>query len=270
MNYIIFILLILILLIIIYYLLYFDYHHIVNNLYNGKEYDWYRIGDVLYYPEHFVSIDKQGLGHHLHRYPGSIAEEYIFTLYPFLKGYNEDNINTIHKESEVFKSVHYDQTYKASNGCINIKCLEILNTILLKRLSTVQYEHKKDDLVLHIRTGDTFKLGYTDYYSKTDNNVWWNDFIKILQDNQVKRVIILAGALTNEGIKESAKFLINVKKMLKEYVDIQFRLGKNPDDDILYCYNCNYFVSTGGGYGRLIWELKDYFKLGKCFLKSLK
>ena len=44
------------------------------------------------------------------------------------------------------------------------------------------------------------------------------------------------------------------------YLDISFRLGKPPDEDILLCAYVKHFISTGGGYGNLIKEINDKLK----------
>jgi hypothetical protein len=51
-------------------------------------------------------------------------------------------------------------------------------------------------------------------------------------------------------IKDRARFL--QEKGLK----ISYSLGKSPDDDIIMCYYVKHFITTGGGFGNLINEIK--------------
>ena len=57
---------------------------------------------------------------------------------------------------------------------------------------------------------------------------------------------------------ESAQYLENRRRYLIDNIpniNIVFRVGKSPDEDILFCKNAKHFISTGGGFGKLLKEI---------------
>ena len=212
--------------IIVLFLIYFKISksNFEGNLYNGEKWNNYRLGDV------YLHADKtehpfQDLNYHKIDYPGSIAAELL-------------NITP----------------YKPKN-----------KKLLLKIISQKQKIKTIDtDLILHIRVGDVLCLydKTKTWYSRKDDFEWWDDVLGYILKNNIKRVYIVAGTHFKDCIKESEDYLDNRKKFLIENIpgiDIVYRLGKSPDDDFILFINARHFISTGGGFGRIVYEINNKF-----------
>ena len=58
-------------------------------------------------------------------------------------------------------------------------------------------------------------------------------------------------------LKESENYIKDRKKFLTDHnLTVDLRLGQSPDEDLIMCFYVKHFISTGGGYGKLIKELK--------------
>ena len=66
---------------------------------------------------------------------------------------------------------------------------------------------------------------------------------------------MISGSHFNECIKESIEYIKDRIDFLKKTVDNVTLLNKNPDETILFCSKTKHFITTGGGYGRLIGNL---------------
>ena len=202
-------------------------------LYNGDEWNSYRLGDVYFLDENDRIYDPnfyENVLYHKTHFPGSIANEYI-------------NTNTSGRE--------------------NKKLMK--NIIQSKSKDTSRHN---DTLFLHIRVGDVICVKDNDwmnkvngplYYSKVGNVTWWNDVLKYIQSNNITKVVIISGVHKKLCLQESANYISDRSAFLKENIPglkISYRLGQSPDEDILMCYYVKHFISTGGGYGLLIKEIK--------------
>ena len=130
----------------------------------------------------------------------------------------------------------------------------------------LQLQLNENDLVLHIRVGDIIcgKYGdnivpwsilntYKTYYSKIENNNWWNEVLNYIKKNNIKRVFILAGLHTDECLIDSARYLENRRIFLNNNgIEVIYRLGNTPDEDLIFASKANHFITTGGGYGFFI------------------
>jgi hypothetical protein len=38
---------------------------------------------------------------------------------------------------------------------------------------------------------------------------------------------------------------------------VSYRLGQSPDEDLIMCYYVKHFITTGGGYGNMIKQIKQ-------------
>lgn len=237
MKVLIFVVILILILFLIYYLSYnnpedwfepYDENvkEVSSKLYNGDKWSGYRIGDVYLQDinsPHYNINYKDNILYHKIKYPGSIASEYI----------------------------------TRNNG--TTRNSKLLNQIIEEKLKF----HKEIDLlpsdfVLHIRSGDVFcKYGNEEKYitySKVYNTTWWNNLVNYLKKNNIKRVYILSGTHTPDCLDISAKYLENRRKFLQKQSGVQviYKLGENPDEDIIFCSKAKHFTSTGGGYGFLI------------------
>ena len=94
-------------------------------------------------------------------------------------------------------------------------------------------------------------------YSRFSDTIWWHNLVSYIINNNITKIYILSGSHYEVCSNESAKYLEDSKQFLlkKTGVDIEYRLGQSPDDDILFCAGAKHFITTGGGYGELIKEL---------------
>lgn len=205
---------------------------LANSLYNGNKWNNYRLGDVffgsfdstVYYdPNH-----EWNILYHKTEYPGSIANEYI-------------NKNTENKNNNLLREIIESR--------VNDK-----NTY-------------PETLFLHMRVGDVLckdnRYKYTTdtnkHYSKVGDDQWWNDVKEYIYSNNIKRVVIIAGTHKNDCLTESAKYIEDRKNFFEREIPgikVEYRLGQSPDDDIILVYYVKHFISTGGGFGNLIKEIK--------------
>ena len=203
-----------------------------NSLYNGNNWENYRLGDVyllnkndrIYDPAYFDNIL-----YHKIKFPGTIANEYIN------------------------KNQTQGKNYSLLQDIIESKTKDKL-----------EYP---DTLFLHIRVGDVIcqkdnewinKVNGPLYYSKVGDTIWWDTVLDYIKSNNITKVVILSGSHMNKCLIESAKYLEDRKNFLKEKtgVKIEYRLGQSPDEDLVMCYYVKHFITTGGGYGKMINEVK--------------
>ena len=233
-----------------------------NQLYNGKKWADYRIGDVVKLPHCLINEPPHNILYHLYSFKGSLAEEYLKRKYPsFLGNVNsKSDFNKIDKTGlkkyveENEESLKYD--------------FELLKKIINERKKNIQ-SIDKNTLILHIRIGDVIcwyengKKGpgsweNADHYSKQGNVEWWNGVVKYIIDNRITKIIIIAGEHRNMCLKKSADYLIDRTQFLKEKtsVNIEHRLGDSPDEDIVLVSDATHFITTGGGYGEILNNIK--------------
>jgi len=194
-----------------------------SGIYNGDHWNNYRLGDVVLMPRYSNFYDPgfhENVLYHTTEYPGSIADEYI-------------------------------------RGSKKHKDFEFLNKIINSRNNL----EKVDDhtLVLHIRIGDVickkvWRNDAKDHYSKIDNKYWWKNVVRYIKNNGITRVIIIAGTHFKDCLEESEKYVFDRGNYIRTSsgVNVEYRLGKSPDDDIIFSSNAKHFMTTGGGYGELI------------------
>ena len=184
-------------------------------LFNGS-WNEYRLGDVL------QQWPNEKVKYHLTSFPGSIAAEYM-------------------------QSTQKKNDMETLSRIVNEKSTN--NTIITP------------DLVIHIRIGDImcnilWRHG-RECYTAYGNTQWWNNLIDIIKKENIKSIGIIAGAHYKECLGVSARYLLNRKKFLEKKLNIPvtFYLGKNPDEDLIFGSKTRYYISTGGGYGKLIGDL---------------
>jgi len=204
---------------------------ISKKLYNGDSWSNYRLGDVYLidkrnriYNENY----SDNILYHKNKYIGSIANEYI-------------NANTFRGKNET-----------------------LLRKIIESR--TKDKRNYPDTLFLHIRVGDVIcvkddawinQVNGPRYYSKVGDTVWWDAVIKYIKKYNIKKVVILSGSHMNKCLIESAKYIEDRKNFLTKHgLHVSYRLGQSPDEDLIMCYYVKHFITTGGGYGNMIKEIK--------------
>jgi len=190
----------------------------------------YRLGDVYNYGK---SIKYHEIKYHEKMFPGSIASEYLKNL----KNFDRKN-------------------FKLLMSIINKKSIK-------------EKPPEKDSLVLHARLGDVLceykedwnrrKGGDTkvmNFYSKKDDEEFWKNILKKMNDNNLNKVYIVTGFHYKKCIEESLKVLKKRELFFKNAgKEVVLRIYKDPDEDLLWMSKSSHFATTGGGYGRLIQEI---------------
>ena len=212
-----------------------------NNIYNFfydlyTNYNEYRLGDV-YNGDCGKSNEKWLRNHHIKNFPKSLASEYL--------------LNTVQKNS-----------------------IKIMSNIVKDRLNNIP----KYDCVLHIRIGDVLEdLDYNEIIQEWNNNKinnekgnffdkikylrnkkYFNDKIIKLKNLNINKIYIIAGAHIKYNQYKNSSLYIDLIKNLFEYNKIKciLLLKNNPDYDILLSVNAKNFINTGGGFSKLIIEIR--------------
>jgi hypothetical protein len=203
---------------------------ISSKLYNGEKWAKYRIGDVylldkssrMYDPAYFENIL-----YHKDSFPGTIANEYI---------------------------IKNDAPGKNK---------ELLQSIIEKRVTDKNMY--PDTLFLHIRVGDVLcdksewltQVDGPRYYSKVGDTIWWDNVLNYIKENAITKVVIISGSHLKNCLVESEEYIKDRADFLSKHnLTISYHLGQSPDEDITMCYYVKHFITTGGGYGNLIKEIK--------------
>jgi len=203
---------------------------IEKQLYNGDKWANYRLGDV------------------------------------YMLNKNEDMYNPTVNDNILYHKDDYVGTI--ANEYINKNKLSGKNEKLLKQIIESKAKDKytyPDTLFLHIRIGDVLceknkwltKINGPKHYSKVGDTTWWNNILDYIKSNGINNVVIISGSHKNKCLKESADFIEDRKKFFNDNgIKVSYRLGQSPDEDLIMCYYVKHFITTGGGYGNMIKEIK--------------
>ena len=224
----------------------------IYNLYTNI--DHYRIGDLLkgYGKTPMIGNDKS-----------LSLENGILKMHP----------NTL--ASKYLNIIRSNNNYKNNNYIDNLK---ILNNLLFKKISD-----QKNICVVHLRIGDILDdkhyknslelinkkffdnvphddLNYSkdllpNWYIKSKN--YYLDKINMLKKENIKNIIIIAASHINIGNYKNSSYFINLIKNLFENnnFNVELRLAKHPDDDIILVSNSKYFIPANGSYSDLLKEI---------------
>lgn len=231
MNLRLIVLCILILLLLIYNFNYRIENFIINN---NKEWDHYRLGDIIKGPHLF---QKDEYYKHIPKlYPNSIGTEYIKQNKN--KNKNTDNI-------------------------------DILNNIIKKK--NIEYDIKELDFALHLRLGDSLKgydkktgtFTYNGNYPTKLETIDKN--IDIFKNNKVH--IFYGNHASWAKLNFSEIYLKKLRKLFDKhnikYIEVN---SGNPDLDFLNMCNAKIFVKSGGGYSNLITNIRNKNKKKEVLL----
>lgn len=197
----------------------------------------YRLGDA--YNGDAGKVNESYIyNHHINNYPKSLATEYL----------------------------------KSTDKKNNIK---IMTNIVKNRLNnTPVYE-----CILHLRIGDVLEeLQQKEILAEWNNNIindskgnfynkieylrnkkYFNSKIDKLKKLDVNKVHIIAGAhVKYKEYKNSSMYIDLVKKLFEDNnIKCILLFKNNPDYDILLSVNAHYFINTGGGFSKLIKEIRN-------------
>jgi hypothetical protein len=195
--------------------------NIEKQLYNSN-WDHYRLGDVYYQP--YINAYNH-VSYHIKQFPESIAAKYL--------------INCNGRSNDILLLSSIVSSYGSTGNNI--------------------------DLIIHIRIGDIMcDIRYKDNrtcYSAIGNYQWWELLIEYINNYNINNIVIISGSHTFDCLGISARYLLNRKKYIENNTNnttVQLSLGKSPDEDLIFANKAKYFISTGGGYGKILGELVKY------------
>jgi len=200
--------------------IYNRYTRPIYDIYNGPEWDEYRLGDVIkgwMFPR---PEDKKYLKNVHIKWPNSIADKYM-------------------------KRVGYPQSFKNND-------MDTLRDIF------TDMDHDtpdNDTVVIHVRIGDISspKTATKVHIKNRVRDIPYYKRMRTLIERYpaIRKVRIIAGAHKNMNQRESSEMLNDVMGVFRDY-DTQVVLTHNPDKDFYYMCHSKYFVKSGGGFSNLI------------------
>ncbi len=221
-----------------------------------NNYSVYRLGDAFYNaekdkfwvndPEHKITKNQYKLTDYSNLYPDSILSEYLK-----LSNYTEKDWDTL---------------------------IEIVNNKFYRDINI----NKSTDCIMHVRVGDVidelcsgknflnkFYKNITKKTEKDKKNIVWCHYMKPLKYFQQKikkliemgitKVYLMAGAHIKLPSYKYSTYYINkiLEEIEKAGLQVELKLGRSPDDDLLFSMNFDYFIPSEGKYCRLIKELNE-------------
>jgi len=152
---------------------------------------------------------------------------------------------------------YYRKTDKTGN-------YEILKKIVDRRSKEIE-KPPDNSLIIHLRIGDVIDWEYSgpidDLLNGLDGDFgylksydYFKEKILFLNENNIKKIIIVGGYHTEEDHSRSEEYTEKIKRYL-ESNDFEVKLKINEgtaDEDFLYMCNSKYFLKTDGGYSRTI------------------
>jgi hypothetical protein len=235
---------------------YSGFSNLENKLYNGDKLNGYRLADIIFYPDYLTDKHQYSTADHLYRFPDTIGTTYVKRKYPELNKINNP------EDFEIYKNDYKTFENKVLGNLHQIQIdVNLLNQIISeKRFTQPQFSYST--LLLHVRVGDVL-CNYKDMthaydYAKVGNNQWWDSVIKYIIQNKIKNVIIIAGTHFKECLKESVEYLEKIKNDLEmNNLNVEYRIGNSPDEDLAFCKNAKHFITTGGGYGYFLGKIVE-------------
>ena len=198
--------------------------NIYENLVNKREWQNYRLGDIL---KGYCIKNKEYkyINSIEEKYPNSIADKY-------LRNIQKININVVKK---ILNEIKNKKKPNKNDIIVHLRLGDSLLDFKNNKFTYLKYKHKTYAITL-------------------------NKFEKTLKKLDNKKKIILVYGIHN--IKEIKKknlskiYLLKIRKILKKY-NFKFseRKDNNPDDDFYFMSNSKIFVKSGGGFSRIISQL---------------
>ena len=184
-------------------------------LYNGDEWESYRLGDAVSYTE--------DVSYHIEKFPNSIASTFI----------------------------QRNKPHKLDNFDLLKQIINERRTTIHRVLDDTLILHIRVGDVLCIPT--SYEDGPRHYAKKGDVE-WWENVIHYIKAHGINNVMILAGAHKNMCLDESSNYIKDRSQFLKDGtgVAIDYRIGQPPDDDVMYCSRAKHIMTTGGSFGNVL------------------
>ena len=139
------------------------------------------------------------------------------------------------------------------------------------------YQKSKTDCVIHIRAGDVIEenswneiekrlndtnIDSNHYYLKylLPKSYYTNIVIPKLKKLGIKNIIIMSGShIKYPNYDKSIRYCKIIGDLFKDF-NVEYQFGNHPDTDIILGANAKVFVSSKGGYSRLIGNLNKINK----------
>lgn len=200
--------------------IYHRYTQPIYDIYNGPEWDNYRLGDIIkgwMFPR---PEDKGYLNDVSKKWANSIADKYM-------------------------KQVGYPQSFRNND-------MDTLQDLF----TSMDYETPDTNtVVIHVRIGDIAspKTAWSVHIKNRVRDIpYYKRMLTLIKRHpDIRKVRIIAGAHKNMNQTESSKMLNDVMRVFSDY-DTQVVLTHNPDKDFYYMCHSKYFVKSGGGFSNLI------------------
>ena len=242
------------------------------DLYNGKKWDSYRLGDVIL--GQFICWDMVCLNKISNkRLSNKICRDLEFTEFSHT---DKENIKWCRQNKEFWtnpknkKQSYLMALHKNFPNSIASKYItyvgypndySVKNFKIIKKIFT-ELSYKKPletSFVIHLRLGDVLSAKYKDEYVY-DIDYYENLVNRIKKNKKIKKVDIVTGLHKNVYVKQSINHLNRIVKIFKEFYPVEVIITKNPDKDFYYMCHSKYFSPAGGGFSKLI---KEYLKFTK-------
>ena len=235
------------------------------SLYNGDQWDNYRLGDVLY--GHFICWNQVCLGKSIKNETlvRSLCEDLEFDLDNDTTkdnkewcAQNKDNWADPRNDSlgyldslaknypgsiahQYIEKVGYPDNYRVSDF-----------TVLKSIFSQLPYgKPDPSALVIHLRLGDVLSPKYINDYVY-DFNYYKNLLKRVKKNKKIKKVDIVTGLHKKVLVKKSNAYLKKIVKLFETSYPVKVVLTKNPDKDLYYMCNSKFFANAGGGFSRIV------------------
>jgi GR25 family glycosyltransferase involved in LPS biosynthesis len=212
---------------------FYELYNKTTDLYTG----WrvYRLGDMFLHKSERekdpYSQKASSKNFHLSKYPKSIASEYL-------------------------RSTNDEGNYK------------ILSNIIRKR-SNRDSIPDKNSLIVQLRVGDVIEQdNYTngasvsDFLNKESNSSvksisYYEQLLPEIKRKPINKIILVAGShIKFPNYNKSMAYINGIKEFFeKNGFKVELRLGKNPDEDLIFISNAKWYIPSGGGFSRILIEL---------------
>jgi hypothetical protein len=235
----------------------------IYSLYNGDQWDNYRLGDVIY--GHFICWNRVCLNKEIkdETLMNTLCENLAFDMedskvnqkwcsqnkeqWADLRNNKLGYLDSLTKNypdsiaSQYIKKVGYPKNYSVSDF-----------TVLKSIFSKLSYD-KPDpsSLVIHLRLGDVLSKKYIDEYLY--DFVYYQELLnRIKKNKKIKQVDIVTGLHKNMFVKKSNDYLKKIVKLFEKDYPVKVVLTKNPDKDLYYMCHSKFFANAGGGFSRIV------------------
>jgi len=215
-----------------------------NNLFINKSAKGYRLADI--YKDREFRNDKQIIKNYQDNFSNSIAFKYM-------------------------KSIKKKK----------IKDFDLLIKLIDEhRIQNIINIPRKDQLVVHLRTGDVIDDTNESSNSFLTNNVifdnkvfnnhiyvkplqYYKNILPDLRNYDIHDIVFVTGFHTNmNGLQnndKSIKYVSSIMEFFKNRgFEVSLRMNRDPDDDLVFMSNSSYFLGGGGGFSDLIKKIVSH------------